>query len=144
MRKLIAGMKVSVDEKIEGTEGYADWVEAWSEDYGLMPQVVACLLGAGICPGYEQYRTARKNEPDKPLPMTGKLPLPEELKWARFIPQTTHYVLSGKLSVLTPGVAALEQSLEFFRDGLGLPTEGMPYKVVHGASDVAVGQRGYS
>jgi len=53
-------------------------------------------------------------------------------------------VLSGKLSVLTPGVAALEQSLEFFRDGLGLPTEGMPYKVVHGASDVAVGQRGYS
>ena len=71
MRKLIAGMKVPVDEKIEGTEGYADWVEAWSEDYGLMPQVVACLLGAGICPGYEQYRTARKNEPDKPLPMTG-------------------------------------------------------------------------
>jgi hypothetical protein len=27
MRKLIAGMKVSVDEKIEGPEGYADWVE---------------------------------------------------------------------------------------------------------------------
>jgi len=42
------------------------------------------------------------------------------------------------------GVADLEQSLEFYRDGLGLPTEGMLYKVVHGASDVAVGQRGYS
>jgi hypothetical protein len=35
MRKLIAGMKISVDGKMEGPEGYADWVEAWSEDYGL-------------------------------------------------------------------------------------------------------------
>jgi hypothetical protein len=66
-----------------------------------MPEVDACLLGAGMYPGYETYWTALQNEPDKPLPMTGKLPLPEELKWARFIPQTTHYVLSGKLSVLT-------------------------------------------
>ena len=42
MRKLIAGMKVSVDGKIEGSEGYADWVEAWSDDYDLMQQVDAC------------------------------------------------------------------------------------------------------
>jgi hypothetical protein len=28
MRKLIAGAKISVDGKIEGPEGYADWVEA--------------------------------------------------------------------------------------------------------------------
>jgi len=34
MRKLIAGMKISVDGKIEGPENGADWVEAWSEDYG--------------------------------------------------------------------------------------------------------------
>ena len=27
MRKLIAAMKISVDGKIEGPEGYADWVE---------------------------------------------------------------------------------------------------------------------
>ena len=27
MRKLIAAMKVSVDGKTEGPEGYADWVE---------------------------------------------------------------------------------------------------------------------
>jgi len=36
MRKLITGMKISVDGKMEGPEGTADWVEAWSEDYGLM------------------------------------------------------------------------------------------------------------
>jgi hypothetical protein len=39
MRKLIAGMKVSADGKVEGPDGAADWVEAWSEDYGLMPQI---------------------------------------------------------------------------------------------------------
>jgi hypothetical protein len=41
MRKLIAGMKMSVNGEIEGPEGYADWVEAWSEDYGLTQQIVA-------------------------------------------------------------------------------------------------------
>jgi dihydrofolate reductase len=98
MRKLIAAMKISVDGKVEGPEGYADWVEAWSEDYGLTPQIDACVLGGGMYPGYEQYWTALQNEPDKPLPMTGKLPTPEEVKWARFIPRTTHYVLSSTLT----------------------------------------------
>ena len=58
--------------------------------------------------------------------------------------ETCGSTMKPRISVLMLGVADLEQSLEFYRDGLGLPTEGMPYKVVHGASDVAVGQRGYS
>jgi len=98
MRKLIAGMKISVDGKIEGPEGYADWVEAWSDDYGLIPQVDACLLGGVMYPGYEQYWTAIQNEPDKPLPMTGKLPTTAEIEWARFAAQTPHYVLSSTLT----------------------------------------------
>src|SRR5262245_41133169 len=56
MRKLIAAMKTSVDGKIEAG-GTADWVQAWSEDYGLTPQIDACLLGGGMYPGYEQYWT---------------------------------------------------------------------------------------
>lgn len=98
MRKLIAGMKVSLDEKIEGPDGYADWVEAWSEDYGLTPQIDACLLGGGMYRGYEQYWTALGNGPDKPLPMTGKLPTPAEIAWAGFIRETPHYVLSNTLT----------------------------------------------
>jgi hypothetical protein len=47
MRKLIAGMKISVDGKMEGAEEMADWVEAWSEDYGLTSEIDACLLGGG-------------------------------------------------------------------------------------------------
>jgi dihydrofolate reductase len=119
MRKLIAAMKTSVDEKIEGPEGVADWVAAWSDDYGLMPQIDACLLGGGMYPGYEGYWTAIQTAPDKPLPMTGRVPTPGEVEWARFAARTPHYVLSRTLtSALLPGtsivrglddVAALKQ-----------------------------------
>jgi dihydrofolate reductase len=98
MRKLIAGMKISVDGKIEGSEGYADWVVAWSEDYGLTPQIDACVLGGGMYPGYEQYWTAIQNAPDNPLSMTGKLPMPAEIEWSRFAAQIPHYVLSRNLT----------------------------------------------
>jgi len=98
MRKLIAGMKTSVDGKIEGPEGFADWVDTWTDDYGLTPQIDACLLGARMYPGYEQYWSAMQSEPDKPLPMTGKLPTPAELEWARFAAKTPHYVLSSALT----------------------------------------------
>jgi hypothetical protein len=98
MRKLIAAMKISVDGKMEGPEGYADWVQAWSEDYGLTSQIDACLLGGGMYPGYEGYWSAIQDEPDKPLPMTGKAPTPGEVEWARFAAETPHYVLSTTLT----------------------------------------------
>ncbi len=64
MRKLIAAMKTSVDGKIEGADGYADWVDAWSEDYGLTSQIDACLLGGQMYPatsstGPRSSRTSR-------------------------------------------------------------------------------------
>lgn len=121
VRSLIAGMKISADGKMEGPEGTADWVEAWSDDYGLMPQVDACLLGGGMYPGYERYWTAIQNEPDTPVWITGSAPTPDELEWARFAARTPHYVLSSTLtSALWPGtrfvgglqeVAALKQQL---------------------------------
>jgi dihydrofolate reductase len=119
MRKLIAGMQTSVDEKIEGPEGYADWVDAWSDAYDVMPRVDACLLGATMYPGYEQYWTAVQTAPDQPTPATGKVPTPDEVEYARFAAHTPHYVLSSSLtSALWPNtsfvrgveeVAALKQ-----------------------------------
>jgi dihydrofolate reductase len=97
MRRLIAGMKISVDGKIEGPEGYADWVDAWSEDYGLTAHIDACLLGGRMYPGYEHYWSAIQDAPDHALPMTGRLATPDELKWARFAAQTPHYVFSNTL-----------------------------------------------
>ena len=98
MRKLITGMKISLDGKMEGPDGYADWVDAWSDEYGLMPQIDACVLGSVMYAGYERYWSAIQNEPDKPLPMTGKLAKPAELEWARFAAETPHYVLSNTVT----------------------------------------------
>ena len=98
MRRLIAGMKISVDGKIEGPEGHADWVAAWSDDYGMMPQIDACLLGGGMYPGYEQYWTSIQNEPGKPAWITGSRPTPAEIEWARFTAHAPHYVLSNTLT----------------------------------------------
>ena len=119
MRKLIAGMKISVDGKMEGPEGTADWVEAWSDDYGVMAQVDACLMGGGMYPGYEQYWTAIQQQPDTPVWITGNPPTPAEREYARFAAQTPHHVLSSTLtSALWPktsfvrtleDVAALKQ-----------------------------------
>lgn len=48
-------------------------------------------------PGYEQYWTAIQTEPRKPHPLTGMVPTPAEVDWARFAAQTPHYVLSSTL-----------------------------------------------
>jgi dihydrofolate reductase len=112
MRKLITGMKVSVDGKIEGPDGYADWVAAWSEDYGLTQQIDACIVGGGMYQGYERYWTAIQNAPDQPLPMTGKLPTPEEVKWGRFATQTPHYVLSKTLAQASWSKTSFLRSIE--------------------------------
>jgi hypothetical protein len=98
MRQLIAAMKLSLDGRSEGPDGYADWVEAWSEDYGLTERIDACLLGGRMYPGYEQYWTAIQQAPDAPLPMTGKLAHPAERAWSDFARHTPHYVLSTTLT----------------------------------------------
>ena len=106
MRKLITGMKLSLDGKIEGSEGYADWVEAWSEDYGLMTQVDACVLGGGMYPGYERYWTGIQNEPDTPAWITGSAPTPAEVEWARYVLSNT---LTSALWPKTSFVRGLEE-----------------------------------
>ena len=101
MRKLIAAMKTSIDGKIEGPEGVADWVDGWSDDYGLTPQVDACVLGAGMYPGYEAYWSAIESAPDQPMEMTGKVPTRGEVEWVRFAAGIPHYVLSTTIKSAT-------------------------------------------
>jgi dihydrofolate reductase len=98
MRKLIAAAKISLDGMMEGPDGLADWVDAWSEDYGLTPQIDACVLGAGMYRGYEQYWTAIRDHPETPAWITGASPTPAEIEWASFAAATPHYVLSNTLT----------------------------------------------
>jgi dihydrofolate reductase len=97
VRNVIAAMKVSLDGKTQGPSGTADWVEAWSEDYDLTPQVDACLLGGGMYPGYEAYWTAIRTQPDVPLWVTGEPPTSAEREWAGLTETMPHYVLSTTL-----------------------------------------------
>jgi dihydrofolate reductase len=97
MRRLIAGMKISLDAKMEGPDGTADWVAAWSEDYGLTSRIDACLLGGGMYPGYENYWTSIREQPTTPAWITGKPPTAAEIEWAAFVQRTPHYVLSNTL-----------------------------------------------
>lgn len=93
MRRLIAAMKISVDGKVTP----ADWVPAWSDDYGLMPEIDACILGGKQYPEYENYWTAIQNDPTKPI-WSDNPPTPAELDWAHFAANTPHYVLSKTLT----------------------------------------------
>ena len=98
MRKLIAEMKISTDGKMEGLEGVADWVEAWSEDCDLIERIDACVLGGGMYPGYERYWSAVQSAPESPIWITGKVPTVAEVIWARFAERTPHYVLSETMT----------------------------------------------
>lgn len=98
MRKLVAGFKVSLDGKIESAEGYADWVDAWSEDYGLTYEIDTCLLGGAMYPGYEAYWSALAAAPRDVHPMTQKIPTPAEVSWCQFASKTPHVVLTSSQS----------------------------------------------
>ena len=98
MRKIIAAMKVSLDMKFQGAADYADWVNGWSEDYDLTPEIDACLLGGQMYRGYERYWSAMRDDPDGASPITGTTPTAGELAWSALIPTLPHYVLSRTLT----------------------------------------------
>jgi hypothetical protein len=54
MRKIIAGLIVSVDGFIEGPNGELDWVETWEDPFNLLPQIDTCIQ---VDPGTEEPQT---------------------------------------------------------------------------------------
>lgn len=101
MRKIIAGLIVSVDGFIEGPNGELDWVETWEDPFDLLPQVDTCILGRGMYPGYEQYWGAILANPEGVLPFTGKVASQGEIAYAHFAERTPHVVLSKTLDKIT-------------------------------------------
>ena len=101
MRKIIAGLIVSVDGFIEGPNGELDWVETWEDPFDLLPEIDTCILGRGMYPGYEQYWGAILANPEGVLPFTGKVASQGEIAYAHFAERTPHVVLSKTLDKVT-------------------------------------------
>lgn len=97
MRKIIAALQVSVDGFIEGPKGELDWIENWEDTFDLLDRVDTCLLGRGMYPDYEQYWQAVLDQPEGPLPFSGKAATKGEIEYADFAARTPHVVLSRTL-----------------------------------------------
>lgn len=135
MRKIIAGLQVSVDGFIEGPNGELDWVETWEDPFGLLPQINTCILGRGMYPGYEQYWSAILANPVGILPFTGKVPSKGEIAYARFADKTPHIVLSKTLDTVTWKNTRIVRDVEEIRHMKQLP--GKDIHAVGGATLVS-------
>lgn len=94
MRRIIAALQTSLDGFIEGPSGELDWVQSWEDPFDLLPHIDACVLGAGMYPGYAQYWRAILANPTGPAPFSNNPPTPGEVEYARFADRTPHYVVS--------------------------------------------------
>ncbi len=97
MRRIIAAMQVSLDGFIEGPGQDVSWVSTWEDPFDVTAEVDACLLGATMYPGYEQYWSEVLANPTAELELTGRRPSPGEIAYAEFAARTPHYVLSTTL-----------------------------------------------
>ena len=115
MRNIIAALQTSVDGFIEGPNGELDWVATWEDPFDLSDQIDACVLGAGMYPGYEQYWRAIVANPTGVLPFTGGVATPREVEYARFADRTPHFVLSTTLQSVTWPTAQIVRNVDEIR-----------------------------
>ncbi len=97
MRRIISAMQVSLDGFIEGPGQDVSWISGWEDPFDVTADVDACLLGATMYPGYEEYWSAILANPSAELELTGRRPTPGEIAYAQFAARTPHYVLSTTL-----------------------------------------------
>lgn len=97
MRRIVSAMQVSLDGFIEGPGQDVSWVSAWEDPFDVTADVDACVLGATMYPGYEQYWSAILADPTAELELTGRRPTPGEIAYAEFAARTPHYVLSTSI-----------------------------------------------
>ena len=98
MRKLIAGMKLSLDGKVEGADGIADWVERGRMTTACCRTSTRWCWGPGCIQATSSIGPGIRNEPEQVVWITGKPPTAAELEYARFASQTPHYVLSKTMT----------------------------------------------
>lgn len=130
-RRFIAAMQVTLDGYSLGPDGTADWVDSWADGLGLLPQVDAFVLGAGMFSDYEVFWAAVQKDPAAVAEWLGRDPYPRELEYARVAAETPHLVLSSTLDAATWPTAQIVRDLDGLRTFKA--QAGGPVYVVGGA-----------
>jgi dihydrofolate reductase len=114
-RRLIAALQVTLDGRILGPEGEADWVDSWADGLELLAPVDAFVLGGGMFPDYERFWAAFLDDPTAAAEILGRDPYPRELAYARIAAETPHLVLSTTLPQTTWPTARIVRDLDELR-----------------------------
>jgi dihydrofolate reductase len=114
-RPFIAAMQVTLDGRLLGPDGEADWVDSWADGLELLPEVDAFVLGAGMFPGYERFWAAILDDPATASEWLGRDPYDRETRYARVAAQTPHLVLSTTLGQVSWPTARIVRDLDELR-----------------------------
>lgn len=114
-RTMIAAFQMSIDGYMQGADGRVDWVDSWNEARDLIPDVDACVLGAGMYPGYESLWGAIADNPEIAASMLGRPATAGEVDYARWTQRTPHYVLSTSLDKVHWSHSKVIRSVEQLR-----------------------------
>lgn len=98
MRKIVCAMQMSLDSMIEGPDGNTSWIPSWEDHFGLTARIDACVMGAGMYPGYEFYWDAIAKTGCAPQELGGRPATPGEAAFAAFAGRCPHIVLSNTLN----------------------------------------------
>ena len=130
-RRFVAAMQVTLDG-FSVQDGFADWVDSWSDAIQLVGPVDTLIQGSGMYPGYGLYWHAIHANAPEVAEMLGRNPYPREIETARLIAETPHLVLSTSLdSIEWPPKATIVRRIDELREFKAQPG-GVGY-VVGGA-----------
>ncbi|WP_426515095.1 dihydrofolate reductase family protein [Diaminobutyricibacter sp. McL0618] len=131
-RRFVAAMQVTLDG-FSVQNGFADWVDSWSDAIQLVGPVDALIQGSGMYPGYGLYWGAIHAGAPEVAEMLGRNPYPREIATARLIAETPHLVLSTSLpNIEWPPNATIVHHIDELREFKAQPG-GVGY-VVGGAT----------
>lgn len=130
-RRFIAAMQVTLDG-FSVQDGFADWVDSWSDAIQLVGPVDTLIQGSGMYPGYGLYWRAIHADAPEAAEMLGRDIYPREIETARLIAETPHLVLSTSLDTIEwPPNATIVRGIDELREFKAQPG-GVGY-VVGGA-----------
>ena len=114
-RAAVAALQMSLDGYIQGPTDEVDWVDAWNDALGLIPDADAAVVGGGTYPGYEYLWGSVAADPRSAVDLLGRAATDGEVEYARWTQATPHYVLSTTLEKVNWETARLVRDVSELR-----------------------------